>query len=361
MGYSKLYPHGEIGRFKGDGQQSFYYAVKDLRDAVNLAIALGRPLLVRGEPGTGKTSLARAIAAELTEGRIYEWRIKSTDKVQDGLYVYDTVRRLMDAQIEGRDADKTQQQKALNPYNYISLTYLGKAIAATDPVVLLIDEIDKADIDFPNDLLRELDEMWFDVKEVAVETSQFDLDSYATEQQTMDEKAILAAARTSPQRAEEYAVIHGGKKVRPIVIITSNDEKPLPMAFLRRCIVHHIKFPDLNASDPLEAQKNREQVRKITHSSTKDRFDLEVERLKEDVIKRVIEIFAVVRKQSLFKQPATAELVEWVVALHHPAFEGEPQPTTHHGLLPYWELMFKDEADRKKIIEVFAQNPETAE
>ncbi len=173
-----------------------YLTSPELRDTVNVAIALERPLLIKGEPGTGKTLLAEAIAESL-DMELLTWHVKSTTKAQDGLYVYDTVQRLNDARFNDRDISDVKA--------YIKLGPLGQAIKAEKRKVLLIDEIDKADMEFPNDLLHELDKMSFSI----LETSE-----------------IVTATN------------------RPIVIITSNNEKELPDAFLRRCVFHYISFPD---------------------------------------------------------------------------------------------------------------------
>ncbi|MHB8918420.1 MAG: AAA family ATPase, partial [Desulfocucumaceae bacterium] len=173
-----------------------YLVSEDLRNAVNIAIALGRPLLIKGEPGTGKTMLAKSIAEGLKMPFLI-WNIKSTTKAQEGLYVYDTVQRLYDSQFGDRDVSDISQ--------YIRLGKLGESFVADCQVVLLIDEIDKADLEFPNDLLWELDIMNFYIPETG---------------------ATITA------------------KQRPVVVITSNAEKELPDAFLRRCIFHYISFPD---------------------------------------------------------------------------------------------------------------------
>ena len=183
----------EFDKFVGSDD---YIASPELRNIVNAAIALERPLLVRGEPGTGKTLLAHSIAKGLGK-KLIIWNIKSTTKAKDGLYVYDTVQRLNDSRFGDKDVS--------NIKNYIKMGKLGEAFSSEEQVILLIDEIDKADIEFPNDLLNELDEMSFTV----IETG------------------------------EEIKAKH-----RPIVIITSNNEKELPDAFLRRCVFHYISFPE---------------------------------------------------------------------------------------------------------------------
>src|SRR5437763_5290768 len=180
-------------RFRGTDA---YLTSPELEAAVNAALALERPLLVRGEPGTGKTLLAEAVA-EALDVEIVTWNVKSTTRAQDGLYLYDTVQRLYDSRFGDGDIRDIRR--------YIKLGPLGSAIRAPERVVLLIDEIDKADLEFPNDLLHELDRMSFDI----VETGE-----------------------------------HVAASQRPVVIITSNNEKELPDAFLRRCVFHFIDFPD---------------------------------------------------------------------------------------------------------------------
>ncbi len=225
-----------------------YIASGPLVDAVNCAIALERPLLIKGEPGTGKTVLARHVAEGLGMPMI-SWHIKSTSKAADGLYVYDTVQRLNDSRFGTGDVSDIRR--------YIRLGPLGEAFAATERQVLLIDEIDKADLEFPNDLLRELDEMRFSVLE------------------TGDE--VIA-------------------KERPVVLITSNNEKELPDAFLRRCIFHFIEFPDV----PL--------MRKIV---AVHHPHLEAKLLDQVLIK----FYWLREQQELRKKPSTSELVDWISAL----------------------------------------------
>jgi len=231
--------------FKGTDE---YVLSPELRDNVNVSIALGRPLLVKGEPGTGKTLLAHSIAKGVGK-RLIIWNIKSTTKAKDGLCVYDTVQRLNDARFGDRDISDIRQ--------YIKLGKLGEAFSSDEQVVLLIDEIDKADIEFPNDLLNELDEMSF----------------YITE--TGD--TIKA-------------------KHRPIVIITSNSEKELPDPFLRRCVFHYIEFPD---------EKLMEEIALVHYP------DLDKKLLKECLKK----FYWIRQFDMLRKKPSTSELIDWVQAL----------------------------------------------
>ena len=182
----------QFEQFKGSSD----YVISDpLKNAVNVSIVLQRPLIVRGEPGTGKTLLSHSIASSLGK-ELIRWNVKSTTKASDGLYIYDTVQRLNDSRFGGKDVSDIK--------HYIKLGKLGQAFTAPVQVVLLIDEVDKADLEFPNDLLNELDEMSFYI----------------------------------PETDETISAI-----LRPVVIITSNNEKELPDAFLRRCIFHYIEFP----------------------------------------------------------------------------------------------------------------------
>ena len=232
-------------RFAGtDG----YIASGPLVDAVNCAIALQRPLLIKGEPGTGKTVLAQHVAAGLGMP-LLKWHIKSTSKAVDGLYVYDTVQRLNDSRFgSGNVADIS---------SYIKLGPLGQAFAAEQRHVLLIDEVDKADLEFPNDLLRELDEMRFTITETSAEVEA---------------------------------------KQRPVVLITSNNEKELPDAFLRRCVFHFIEFPD---------PALMRQIVAVHHPH------LDAKLLDQVLIK-----FYWLREQKdLRKRPSTSELVDWIAAL----------------------------------------------
>ena len=225
-----------------------YVATDDLRLAVNAAITLGRPLLIKGEPGTGKTRLAEEVARGLGMP-LLEWHIKSTTKAQQGLYEYDAVSRLRDSQL----GDPKVQDIA----NYIVPGMLWQAFVSDTPVVLLIDEIDKADIEFPNDLLRELDRMEFYV--------------YETRQ-------LIKA------------------KQRPLVFITSNNEKDLPDAFLRRCFFHYIRFPD---------KATMEQIVEVHYPG-----------IKKALLKEALEAFFAVREvPGLKKKPSTSELLDWLKLL----------------------------------------------
>ena len=228
---------------------SSYIASEELRHAVNVAVALARPLLVRGEPGTGKTLLAENLAKAL-ELPLIRWHVKSTTKAKDGLYVYDTVARLHDSRFG-------DEHNVRDIAQYIKLGPLGEALAATARVVLLIDEIDKADIEFPNDLLLELDAMRFRIDETGRE--------------------VVA-------------------KERPIVVITSNNEKELPDAFLRRCVFHYIQFP----SRELMAE-----IVRVHHPDLTDR-----------VLDNALEVFFGLRATPrLRKKPSTSELIDWICAL----------------------------------------------
>jgi MoxR-like ATPase len=235
-------------RFEGSNT---YVATPDLMLAVNAAITLQRPLLIKGEPGTGKTLLAEEVANALG-APLLQWHIKSTTKAQQGLYEYDAVSRLRDSQLGGADGERVR-----NIANYIVKGVLWQALEADQPTVILIDEIDKADIEFPNDLLRELDRMEFYV--------------YETQQ-------LIKA------------------KHRPIVFITSNNEKELPDAFLRRCFFHYIKFPD------------SETMQKIV--------DVHFPGLKQSLLKEALEVFFELREiPGLKKKPSTSELLDWLKLL----------------------------------------------
>ncbi len=225
-----------------------YVASEELMAAVNVAIALKKPLLIKGEPGTGKTMLAEAIAKSLDKELII-WNIKSTTKAQDGLYMYDTIQRLYDGQFGEEGVDDIA--------HYIKLGKLGEAFTSEKQVILLIDEIDKADLEFPNDLLWELDQMEFYIHET---------------------KETIKA------------------KQRPIVIITSNAEKELPDAFLRRCIFHYIDFPDAALM---------EEIVKVHYPEVED-----------NLLKNAMDVFYAIRAiKDIRKKPSTSELIDWINAL----------------------------------------------
>ena len=258
-------------RFEGT---SAYVAADDLKIAVNAAIALEKPLLVKGEPGTGKTELARQIADNLGL-RFIEWNIKSTTKAQQGLYEYDAVTRLRDSQLGDERVNDVK--------NYIRKGKLWEAFEADEKVVLLIDEIDKADIEFPNDLLQELDRMEFHVYETG--------------------ETVKA-------------------KQRPIVIITSNNEKELPDAFLRRCFFHYIQFPD---------QEVLHQIVDVHYPGIKKRL----------VSEALTQFYEIRDTPGLKKKPSTSEALDWIRLLVSddvdPAdLRGDPKnslPKLHGALL----------------------------
>jgi len=235
----------KLKKFKGSED---YVVTQELMNAVNVAIALQKPLLIKGEPGTGKTMLAESISEALNM-KLLIWNIKSTTKAQEGLYVYDTVQRLYDSQFGEGDVSNIKK--------YIKLGTLGESFTSDEQVVLLIDEIDKADLEFPNDLLWELDKMEF----------------YVTE--------TKETIKT---------------KTRPIVIITSNAEKELPDAFLRRCIFHYIEFP------------TREKMEEIVNVH----FDC----INENLLNQAMDAFYKIRDmRDIQKKPSTSELLDWLQAL----------------------------------------------
>ncbi|MHB1041950.1 MAG: AAA family ATPase [Eubacteriales bacterium] len=257
--------------FKGTGD---YIASVDLQNSVNVAIALGRPLLIKGEPGTGKTMLAKSIADAMNL-KLIIWSIKSTTKAQEGLYIYDTVQRLYDSQFGDHDVADIR--------HYIKPGKLGEAFTYDERVVLLIDEIDKADLEFPNDLLWELDIMSFYI----------------------------------PETKETVTAVH-----RPIVIITSNAEKELPDAFLRRCIFHYIAFP--------EPAMMAEIVR------------VHYPELEEQLLQQALDTFYLLRGISgLQKKPSTSEFLDWVQALSL----GGIEPERIEREIPFLGVLIKKNKD----------------
>ena len=264
---------------KFTGSES-YIATEDLMLAVNAAVTSQRPLLIKGEPGTGKTMLAEEVAKALGKPLI-QWHIKSTTRAQQGLYEYDAVSRLRDSQLG--------DEKVKDIGNYIHQGMLWRAFGADEQVVLLIDEIDKADIEFPNDLLRELDRMEFYVYETR--------------------ETIIA-------------------KHRPIIIITSNNEKELPDAFLRRCFFHYIRFPD------------RDTMQQIV--------DVHFPGLKKALLKEALEVFFGIREMpGLKKKPSTSELLDWIKLLVAEDIPADALKSGDTGKLipPLYGALLKNEQD----------------
>ena len=255
-----------------------YIASEELLSSVEVARALGKPLLIKGEPGTGKTQLAQAVADQLNMDLII-WNIKSTTKAQDGLYVYDTVARLYDSQFGGEGVNDIAR--------YIKLGKLGEAFRSEEQVVLLIDEIDKADLEFPNDLLWELDRMEFYI----------------------------------PETKETVRAKH-----RPIVIITSNAEKELPDAFLRRCVFHYIEFPE------------QEQMEKIIR--------VHFDHLEDDLVRQALAAFYWVRElRGIEKKPSTSELVDWLRAM----VAGGIDPARIQSEIPFAGVLLKKDKDLQNL------------
>ncbi len=262
-----------------------YIASRELQVAVNAAIHLQKPLLVKGEPGTGKTLLAHEIAKSMGK-KILTWHIKSTTKAQQGLYEYDAVSRLRDSQLGS--------EKVEDIANYIKKGKLWEAFDTDEQVVLLIDEIDKADIEFPNDLLLELDKMEF----------------YCYELQ----KNIVA-------------------KTRPVVIITSNNEKELPDAFLRRCLFHYIRFPE------------RELMREI--------IQVHYPKLEDEMMNSAMKVFYNLREvKGLKKRPSTSELIDWIKLLYMDQVGPESLDKVDliNQLPPHLSALVKNEQDLNAIV-----------
>lgn len=273
-----------------------YLPSKELVEVVNLAIFLGRPLLLKGEPGCGKTQLARAVAYEL--GLPFEaWYVKSTSKAQDGLYRYDTVGRLRDSQLAANQLMKPQDLPRINdPKTYIKWGPLGRAFQNQQRTVMLIDEIDKADIDFPNDLLLELDELRFVVEELDQEVEA---------------------------------------QVSPIVFITSNDEKDLPDAFLRRCLFHYVEFPQ---HDRLIS------ILKVMFPQTSP-----------ELTNRAVERFLALRHEMqktesiVTKKVSTSELIDWFRVLKH--YPEDEALTKLEGQLPFGSVLVKSWEDHQRYLQ----------
>jgi MoxR-like ATPase len=270
----------DFHRFSGTAT---YLSDPALEAAVNCALALQKPLLVRGEPGTGKTLLAEAVASSLG-CELIRWSIKSTTKAEEGLYIYDAVSRLYDSRFQDKDVSDIEQ--------YIRLGPLGRAFEAEQRVVLLIDEVDKADIEFPNDLLNELDRMTFTIRETGREVTA---------------------------------------RHRPAVIITSNNEKELPDPFLRRCVFHYLDFPE------------PEFMQRI--------LDVHHPNLEKEIARQALEIFYSLRETPLRKKPSTSELIDWIAALKVAGAAG----SLLEGTVPLLGLLLKKEQDLLSVARSFAK------
>jgi len=266
----------KTAKFKGS---SDYVASPELIEAVNISLTLEKPLIIKGEPGTGKTMLAQSIAKSLNMP-FFIWNIKSTTKAKDGLYFYDTVQRLNDARFHDRDITNIKQ--------YIKFGKLALAFMSEEKAVLLIDEIDKADIEFPNDLLNELDEMSFYI----------------------------------PETNETIRAKH-----RPQVIITSNSEKDLPDAFLRRCVFHYIAFPD--------------------YELMKEIVEVHYPNIHGELLEKALTLFYEIRKiEDLKKKPSTSELLDWIRVLMISNYDAERLSMKH---IPFAGTLLKKEQDLEYI------------
>ncbi|MSP59416.1 MAG: MoxR family ATPase [Myxococcales bacterium] len=299
---------GDFDIYRGDGQfrpeahrqlpetpalfeeRGAYLPDRDLVEAVNIALCVGRPLLLTGEPGCGKTRLAWSLATELGLDAPLQFFTRSTSRAQDLLYTFDAVQRFHDIQMKSARAD--------DPHNYVQFEALGRAIVEGKRRVVLIDEIDKAPRDFPNDLLNEIDRMSFEVREL-----------------TGDDRVRSA-------------------KVRPIVVITSNSERQLPLPFLRRCVFHYIGFPE---RDKL--------IRIVEERLSGDSLD-------GDLIKAAVDKFLAVRKiKGLTKKPATGELLTWVHALQVRGVAALALRESPQAAVPLWQALLKDRDDLRRLQE----------
>ncbi len=285
---------------------------------IDFAIKLGKPLLVEGEAGCGKTELATAVADELELGKPIVLPIRSTSRANDLLYRFDALRRLQDAQIVEK------RETAAWAHNYVELEPLGEAIKKGRQCVVLIDEVDKGDLDFPNDLLHVLSEF------------EFRIDEIPTDESKKAEKDGKCGHK-----------VEGSGEGRPIIIFTSNREKPLPLPFLRRCIYLELKFPETT-----------EELEEIVQVNLRKRFVEQksgykvLETVSRDIIIKSVESFIKIRakaeENNAYKKPATAELIDWVHALH---WEPEREAEIHGIAPPYWEILFSAARDKETFAE----------
>ncbi|MFL0801118.1 MAG: MoxR family ATPase [Agarilytica sp.] len=309
----QTYP-GFTGKGKDSAPRSYVISPEDAK-VVDFSIKLGRPLLIEGEAGCGKTRLAAAIATEqgLAAEDLIVIPVRSSSKANDLLYRFDALRRLQDSQCQNSE----RNERSAWAHNYIRLEPLGRAILESKPCVILIDEIDKADSDFANDLLHVIDQFEFPIDEIPREES---------------DKAF-------EDTGELRYMVKGSGKLRPIVVFTSNRENPLPLPFLRRCVYLELKFPN-------EREELIEIVELNLKKEAQERESSVLVDLSSGIINSAVEAFLKIReaaeKNNAMKKPATAELIDWVHALHW-----EPHQQKHISTItpPYWKLLFRSATD----------------
>lgn len=310
--------HKHYANFTGANCPDYILDTSNIK-VVDLAIKLQKPILIEGEPGCGKTALAQAIADDLNIEKFHTIQIQSTSKAKDTLYRYNALARLQDSQSN----DPKRQEKSLHSFNYINLEPLGEAIKTGTPSVILLDEVDKADIDFPDDLLHVLS------------TYSFNIDDIPADESKEAEKA----------KKNGHVVSGNTEGYKPIIIFTSNRKNPLSSAFLRRCIYLELNFP--------ENPQDLSQIVKANLKKRKESGLVGLEEISDSLIESAIDSFIQLRKDGLDpdtanKAPATAELIDWIHVLH---IEKCPSDSlTVNGLPRFWQFVVKSAEDKKLLL-----------